>query len=426
MSPPEQNGGAPKHRACDECRTRKLACTKEADGCGRCKREGITCHYSPQKQMGRPRKRPRDEAGETTTTAESAPKTAMRELPPDTQDPGIAFINFLTGGDVDFDAIFSGDAANQPQDKEPWTFGYTGNDFGTLNFDATSEHAPSFSPSNIDPALFTAGSTPDASVPGLSSAQSSSPAASDGQSASLGPTNCACIASLYLSLDSMQKLPKDVTEAVRQARLAAKTAYQVVNCPCCSVRTLQTSAMEPEKSTPMIHTFQLQMLLATLIPSIVHAYERIIHMVDQETAKAQAERRQIVFTLDNYGGVWGGLNDGCCDSTQALNRTMEPVMWRLTVRALMRVDVYGISACEDRGPGSSSGDPFHLGLKDIVNQMENLSRARHAIIDPLVESGQWDQCANASVLKFHKNGETPTCQKIIQMARMSIDNLVIA
>ncbi|KAF4423299.1 Lactose regulatory protein LAC9 [Colletotrichum fructicola Nara gc5] len=49
--------GVVKHRACDECRSRKLACTKEPDGCSRCKREGLRCVYSPQKQMGRPRKR---------------------------------------------------------------------------------------------------------------------------------------------------------------------------------------------------------------------------------------------------------------------------------------------------------------------------------------------------------------------------------
>ncbi|KAI4592012.1 hypothetical protein KJ359_011959 [Pestalotiopsis sp. 9143b] len=380
--------------------------------------------------MGRPRKRPRDEAGETNTTAESVPKTAMLEIPPDTEDPGLAFLSFLTGGDVDLDPALPEDLLNPAQqDKEDWTFGYTGNDFGTLNFDTSAEHAPSFTPSNIDPALFTAGSTPDTSAPGLSSAHSSSPAASDSPSTTLGPTNCACIASLYLSLDSMQKLSKDVTEAVRQARLAAKTAYQVVNCPCCSVRTLQNHTLEPEKSTPMIHNFQLLMLLATLIPSIVHAYERIIRMVDQETAKAQAERREIAFMLDNYGGVWGGLGkDDCCGTTKALNhRTMEPVMWRLTVRALMRVDVYGISGCEDMGGGGgSSTDPFHLGLKDIVNQMENLSKARHAIIDPLVESGKWDSCNHASALTFHKQGEPPTCQKIIQMAKTSIDNLVIA
>jgi hypothetical protein len=35
----------------------KKACSKEPDGCSRCKYEDIECHYSEQKHMGRPRKR---------------------------------------------------------------------------------------------------------------------------------------------------------------------------------------------------------------------------------------------------------------------------------------------------------------------------------------------------------------------------------
>ncbi|KAK3398040.1 hypothetical protein B0T20DRAFT_239128 [Sordaria brevicollis] len=55
-----------KRRACDECRARKLACSKEPDGCARCKREGVHCNYSAQKPMGRPRKRPHVEVAEAS------------------------------------------------------------------------------------------------------------------------------------------------------------------------------------------------------------------------------------------------------------------------------------------------------------------------------------------------------------------------
>lgn len=41
--------------------TRKLKCSGEVPQCSRCEREGIRCIYSPQKQMGRPRKRRREE-----------------------------------------------------------------------------------------------------------------------------------------------------------------------------------------------------------------------------------------------------------------------------------------------------------------------------------------------------------------------------
>ncbi|EHY54637.1 hypothetical protein ABEF92_002675 [Exophiala dermatitidis] len=46
-----------RHAACDECRKRKLKCSGEPNGCERCRKQHLTCHYSVQKQMGRPRKR---------------------------------------------------------------------------------------------------------------------------------------------------------------------------------------------------------------------------------------------------------------------------------------------------------------------------------------------------------------------------------
>ncbi|KIX96981.1 uncharacterized protein Z520_07095 [Fonsecaea multimorphosa CBS 102226] len=46
-----------RHSACDECRKRKLKCSGEPAGCARCLKHNLTCHYSAQKQMGRPRKR---------------------------------------------------------------------------------------------------------------------------------------------------------------------------------------------------------------------------------------------------------------------------------------------------------------------------------------------------------------------------------
>jgi hypothetical protein len=226
----------------------------------------------------------------------------------------------------------------------------------------------------------------------------------------------------------MQKLPNDVTSAVRQARLAAKSAYEVVNCPACSI-PIEPPVAAPHMSPTTMQNFQNLMLLATLIPSIVHAYERILVMVDQETAKAQAERREISFTLKGYGGIWGALGkEDMCGVTQMLDRRlMEPVMWRLTVRALLRVDVYGLSNdCDNNAEssGTAPAEPFHLGLTDVISQMENRSKARHAVLDQMVLSGAWEEPSCA--LKMHKTGETPTCQKIIQIARTALDNLVIA
>ncbi|RMY11524.1 hypothetical protein D0867_08056 [Hortaea werneckii] len=56
LTTPSQSN--PKLRAaCDECRLKKLKCTGEQPACSRCVREGIQCIYSPQKPMGRPKKK---------------------------------------------------------------------------------------------------------------------------------------------------------------------------------------------------------------------------------------------------------------------------------------------------------------------------------------------------------------------------------
>ena len=53
----EGDPGAKRHAACDECRKRKLKCSGEPPGCARCNKQNLTCHYSKQAQMGRPRKK---------------------------------------------------------------------------------------------------------------------------------------------------------------------------------------------------------------------------------------------------------------------------------------------------------------------------------------------------------------------------------
>ncbi|KAI1333149.1 hypothetical protein F5Y16DRAFT_4618 [Xylariaceae sp. FL0255] len=440
MSSSSPSGLVQKHRACDECRTRKLACTKEPDGCSRCKREGISCHYSAQKPMGRPRKRPReDEEDKPNATAALPPtKMPMSELPPDTADPGMEFLNLLFGDEFNF----SQPPLQIPVMSEPTTqsmpdsWGFAAN-FGDLNFDPIPAEPSSFSTANIDPALFTTPTPKDAPVADLVPALSpNSNNASSPESTSVStpsnPYGCRCTTELSSALDLVKRMPTEVEPAIRQARLAAKTAYEAVVCPVCSAMM----EMPANGSPSMLHHFQNLMLLATLIPSLVAAYSQILTKVDDEAIKAANERRQIIFKLSGLGGIWGGLNGqdqqrDLCGLTETYeNREMEPRMWRLTVRALLKVDVYGISgscvpaaAGEDRG--NKTKDPFHLGLKDIVLMMEAKSKARHALLDTLVEAGVW-QVPNCSYLAPNKQGELPQCQRIISIARASVEQIVIA
>ncbi|KAJ2978516.1 hypothetical protein NUW58_g7466 [Xylaria curta] len=444
-----QDGVVQKHRACDECRIRKLACTKEPDGCSRCRRENIPCHYSAQKPMGRPRKRPREGLDESSPVVAPPTKLAMTEQPPNTEDPGMRFINLLLGSDVDFDFDFDSSAqahaptitaAPLPPTMEtpalirdpPWDY----HNFGDVNFDSSpTDHVSSTSTAIIDPALFTtpagSGSPATDQVPGLSPSNSNT--TSSPQSANASPTaatscvsDCDCTANLYAALSQMQKMPAEVELAIRQARLAAKVAYDVVNCPICSFR-IEDSIQHGVGSPAMMRGFQNMMLLATLIPSIVHAYARMLTVVDEETNRAVAERRQVVFKLNGLGGIWGGLgdnDDNVCGVKNSYNyKELEPAMWRLTVRALLKIDVYGLSGRCGRGVAAAA-DPFHLGLKDIVLLMENKSKAKHAVMDAMVDAGIWQQ-PECAFLNNTKPGEPPTCQRIISIAKSSIEQLQI-
>ncbi|KAI0486512.1 hypothetical protein F4859DRAFT_372709 [Xylaria cf. heliscus] len=453
------NGAVQKHRACDECRIRKLACTKEVDGCSRCRREEIPCHYSAQKPMGRPRKRPRESSEEKPITAAPPTKMTMTEQPPDTEDPGMQFINLLLGTDFDFDPLppplprpdaaitattttttttTTPTAAPQLATIEtpvsmrdpPWDY----HNLGDVNFDSQpAEHVQSFSPANIDPALFSTTPgldlPPTDQVPALSPPNSnatSSPQSSGTSPTAAIPSDCGCTASLYSALNWMQRLPSEVEPAIRQARLAAKVAYEVVNCTTCSYR-LDPAVQHQVGSPFMMRSFQNLMLLATLIPSIVHAYAHMLTIVDEETNRAVAQRRKVIFKLNGFGGIWGALGDDdeqLCGVKRTFNhKEMEPVMWRLTVRALLKIDVYGISGrC---GSDVALADPFHLGLKDIVLMMENKAKARHEFMDAMIDAGVWKQ-PDCSTLGIHTPGETPQCQRIIAIARSSVEKLYIA
>lgn len=58
---------------------------------------------------------------------------------------------------------------------------------------------------------------------------------------------------------------------------------------------------------------------------------------------ATAENRDIAFLLEASGGLWGHLagDRGCPEFERLQDKPIEPEMWRQTMRALLKTDVYG-------------------------------------------------------------------------------------
>lgn len=240
---------------------------------------------------------------------------------------------------------------------------------------------------------------------------------------SVPSVNCGCLSSLYLAIDSLSRLPDDVVSAMRVARHASKVAHDAVRCRSC------LCANEDDvNSHPPIQSFQTLMLLATLIPSACNAYAAILEMVDAETTAAKKEKRTFRFVFKDLGGLWGYVGrcgKGCAILQSYNNSDMTPDMWRATIRALLRLDVYGMDAPD----GLTKKDNYvQLGLKDVVTLLEERSHKRHQAIDSLVASGQLPSTSVPGVLwpKKQPAPEDRHCLRVLETARIALDNLVIA
>lgn len=232
------------------------------------------------------------------------------------------------------------------------------------------------------------------------------------------PHICSCLASLYLALDSLQHLPKSASAAITTARAACRTAYETISCPVCSMPPLDPSS----PTDAPIQSVQNMMMLGALLLSLSNAYRTILRAVDEEAHAASLSSRRLTFDISSYGARPPAASD---DSVPA--RQLEPAAWRLTVRALLKLEVYGPSEC---APGSEElgGHPlWQPGLKDVVRMMEERSRNRHEELDRLVREGVVrleKQCDYVPL--DNPRGEKPTCFRIIDVAKRSMQRLEIA
>ncbi|TAQ88526.1 hypothetical protein B7494_g3142 [Chlorociboria aeruginascens] len=255
----------------------------------------------------------------------------------------------------------------------------------------------------------------------LPSSSTSNPSTSDSEKEETSPQTtaspCSCLAAMYLALSALQNLPCDISTALPTVRGAARTASEALRCPHCGL-TLLT------KVSPGIETFQNMMLLGTILPTITNAYLRLLDLVDAETNAAVAAGETKVFEFLHYGGL--GTRDPCAEETfgdcgwVANDTEMPPAQWRSSIRALLKVDIYGY---EELGLSVR-------GLRGLVDDAEKRQKDRHEWLNAQLADGtldvetygQFDRGA-----RICSNGEkSQTCIEIFKMAKFALDALIIA
>lgn len=282
-----------------------------------------------------------------------------------------------------------------PTDPTDWTIS-----LHDVNFDAHHRVEP--------------GTNASLTTPSLSSLSSQSPSPMDSRPSQ--PNTCSCLANLYLALDAVARLPTDVIPALHTARSAAHTAHDAICCETCCPPLHKTMKMTAS-------AFQNSMLLGALIPSIADAYHQILGLVDAEATRAIATHTPLTFALAAYGGTWGTLSS-CGPGSKDLreNKVMEPAAWRLSVRNLLKIDVYGVSALNYGGKAQFR----QIGLRDLVAEMDEKSRERHAEVDALIEAGLPAPIGMNGLPARHTHGKEPHCRHVVQLAREAVENLYIA
>ena len=379
--------------------SRKLACTKEPHGCARCVREGVYCIYSPQKQMGRPRKQ----------RAHDTPEPSHNQLPLNTN------LAFLDGQDANMDfydllspsfalpTLDDAQLAAQEACYPPGHFPFGANILGRIDFADCDDS--DFSSNDLDDSVpHYMASQPNSGF----SSYCPSPEFTPESSPSPQPfpnSQCRCLSTLYLAMDSLAHLPPSALAAMRVARNACRTAHDVLQCPSCSLPLIEDPLMKPP-----VQSYQNMMLLGGLVPTIANAYAQILGFVDAEAAQALAEGRLLHLGEEDY-----------------TSRDLEPEQWRLTVRSQLRIDAYGMPF-----PNLSGGmqlNQHHVGLKDVIDAMETRAHMRHAKVDALVATGQLHPEMHAHLMPTSNSPERlmkPNCYHIIEMAKGALEKLVIS
>lgn len=317
-------GPVKRRAACEECRNKKLKCTGEQPACSRCVRENITCYYSPQKQMGRPKKRQRTEEDDIQGSASLQTESnqgwdgmdisrygsgggldGMQPwLPPSASPDGWDFdLHNVPGLTPDNGSSDSPPTLNLPPElQQTHTHNHNHAHRHTIQPFSNSAHRDTSTSLLLDPVLGASPST----LPG-----------------------CACLSTLYLTLNNLQQMDPNFAFpfALHPLREAMTTASEVLAC------------VECPKS--FISSVQNTQLAGTLLTSIAERFARVLESINTESERAETAGESKKFRLADLNTSTSHLHTGGLGCAAAFSIDLSPREWRSMAKKVVRAEVHG-------------------------------------------------------------------------------------
>ncbi|KXL48080.1 hypothetical protein M433DRAFT_63440 [Acidomyces richmondensis BFW] len=367
-----------RRAACDECRTSNLLkCSGEQPACARCRKENITCVYSPQKQMGRPKKRQRtDDENMTERLVGSATASSQQQQQQYSMDnnPWLQSADWTIPSEHSMPGLTPDSASNSPPtiNLPP--------ESQTQNYIHRYNHLPSQPQENsaqllLNPSLAAAGMN-------LGAAQSGLP-------------SCACLSSMYLTLNTLQQLDQFAFPfALHPLREAMQTSSEVLRCEQCPRR--------------FITAIQNTQLIGTLLMSIAERFGRVIESINNESIRANLANETKKFRLADLNTSTSHLHTGGIGCAAAFSIDLSPAEWRAMAKKVVRAEVHG----------PSDGNTCCTYLMGLTKQMED--RQEKWMGAPIPHDFPLDS-SGVPIGGKHIPREDHLCLKLVAYCRKIID-----
>lgn len=207
--------------------------------------------------------------------------------------------------------------------------------------------------------------------------------------------NCACLSTLYLTLNTLQTMSPSFAfpYALHPLREAMTTASEVLACQECPTR--------------FITAVQNTQLVGTLLVSIAERFGKVLDSIGAEAVRAEQEGEKKTFRLADLNTSTSHLHTGGIGCAAAFKISLEPSEWRSLTKKVVRAEVYGAAE-------GNNCCPHFMG---ILEQMESRQHYYHCHDEAIPEDFPRDPDTGVKLGGRNVPKEDHLCLKLVGFAR---------